>query len=627
MKQYTADIRIIALLVFFQFLGGLFQISATELSPVLNPVFEKGAYRTYSIQYRDENTTTIFPDRLGKKGGNSSTFMSALSFDGDLRVKDYGHVDGSKVYSLSFDSVRSRHFALNGHDVFNNAPSFIDTYKNREVYVSLTDSNEIERFYFSGDTSQVFKTFMTTVAQEIQVAARNDTESWDVQEVNQHGKGRVNYQISGRKGDRIELIKTRKNYDYPGLIEKDDHQDIRTDETVILNTRGFVEEIDKREETKISSKNGNETILDVRKTLQLRLTGNGEFDPGDFGKKNLTAMQAIRPGDPIEDAEQNRELLAKRASYLSYEEIEGWVRGFKPDKTNNRSNNSMFYRVTGFVELHPKSAENLADFCTNRSKKPHERILVMNILAAVGNSHAQKAMRDILSHEGMKQDTRQYGVMVQNFSFVDQKPEPETVGFLKGMMNNNTGYVSYSAAHAYGASIHKLYQGTNVEKKQALMLNKELLKKISQAKNDDEKAEYIAAVGNAGMIENNELLFGYSKSGTFRVRMEAVSALRKTETPKCRSHVLSVFEDSERAVQRSAIQTFLHFSPDKNNLKGIKSKLERELIEEANFYDMVTLLKKNRQKYPVLVNDCLKIMIRKKLRDPDLEARIRGMII
>jgi hypothetical protein len=70
----------------------------------------------------------------------------------------------------------------------------------------------------------------------------------------------------------------------------------------------------------------------------------------------------------------------------------------------------------------------------------------------------------------------------------------------------------------------------------------------------------------------------------------------------------------------------MHFSPDEKNIREIKAQLKAGKIQEANFYDMTSLLKKNIQSHPGLVKDCLKIMVRKKLKDPDLEARIRGMI-
>lgn len=58
----------------------------------------------------------------------------------------------------------------------------------------------------------------------------------------------------------------------------------------------------------------------------------------------------------------------------------------------------------------------------------------------------------------------------------------------------------------------------------------------------------------------------------------------------------------------------------------VTTKLETDVIEEVNFYKMTTLLKKHRHTFPELVNNCFKLMVRKKLHDPDLEARIRGMI-
>lgn len=143
---------------------------ATPDSPLL--ASQKGVYRTYRFQYSDENTTTIFPDRLGRKGSRASTFMSTLSFDGDLRVKDYGRVGNENIYSLSFDQVRTSRFGMNGHPVFDSPDQFIGKYRKQEIYVCVDGNNEIKRFLFPPKTTQVFKTFMTTAAQEIQVSIR-----------------------------------------------------------------------------------------------------------------------------------------------------------------------------------------------------------------------------------------------------------------------------------------------------------------------------------------------------------------------------------------------------------------------------------------------------------------------
>jgi|GEM_PF-2614504 len=594
---------------------------ATPDNPLL--VSQKGVYRTYRFQYSDENTTTIFPDRLGKKGSRASTFMSTLSFDGDLQVKDYGRVGNENIYSLSFDQVRTSRFGMNGHPVFESPDQFIGKYRKQEVYVCVDGNNEIKRFLFPPKTTQVFKTFMTTAAQEIQVSIREGKKSWTTKEINQHGKGVVDYRVKDTKGNHIELAKTRKNYDYPGLIAPSDKQNIRSNDKIILNREGFIEEIDKHERSTITAPSNKKNILDVKKTLSLKMIGKGNFDPGAFGAKQTSSMLAVYPGEPISDPKQNRELLAKQVNDLIYEDMESWIKNFRPDTKDNRANNAMFYRSSGFVKLQPRSAQRLADFAMKKGRTSGERTLVMNILAAAGTENAQAAMKNMLSDPNVRKDP-QYGVLIQNFSFMDVKPTAGTLEFLSGLMNRKKGYESYAAAHAFGACIHKLYKRS--EKEKALSLNNQIRKKIDGAISHDERAEYIAALGNAGMFENNRIVTGYFKHPNPRIRAEAVMALRKTETSDVRSQMLFLFKDKDRGVQRSSIQTYMQFSPDEKNIREIKTQLKAGKIQEANFYDMTSLLKKNIQRYPGLVKDCLKIMVRKKLKDPDLEARIRGMI-
>ena len=594
---------------------------SADSKPLLSS--EKGAYRTYRFTYQDQNTTTIFPDRLGQKNANASTFMSNLSFDGDLRVKDYGRIGKENIYSLSFDEIRTSRFALNGHGVFDDPALFIGKYKKHEVYVCLDDNHEITRFLFPRKTPQVFKTFMVMVAQEIQVSARQGKMDWSTNEVNQHGRGTVNYHVAGKKGNSIQLEKTRKNYRYPGLIESGDTQDIRLDDRITLNPRGFVEEIDKREKTKITSPSNRKTILDVDKTIRLRMTGAGTFKPGTFGPGQVSAMQSVYPGNPVPDDIQRQELLAKQASYTSYEDIESWVKQFKPEAKDSRANNAMFYRSSGFVKLQPRSADRLADFGRKKGRTSQERTLVMNILASAGTKSAQDAMKTMLTDPVVRKDP-QYGVLIQNFSFMDETPTRATLSLLEGLMNGKVGYESYAAAHAYGACIHKLYK--NREKERALGLNRLIRLRVAGARTEDERAEYIAALGNAGMFENNGYIAGFFRSPHSRVRAEAAMALRKTETAAVRRGMLNLFQDSDRGVQRSAIQTYLQFSPEEKNIREIKHLLDKEKIQEANFYDLASLLKKNQPRYPELIKSCLRIMVRKKLKDPDLEARIRGMM-
>ncbi len=596
---------------------------AAGMPPTHSLGSERGVFRIYRYKYSDENTTTVFPERLGKMKGNSSTFMSTFSFDGDLCVKDYGRINGNKVYSLRFVDIRSKHFALNGHDMFDDSSSFAEHLKKNEVFVSLDKNNEIANLHFLPDMPQLYKNFMMTVALEIQVSIKEGKKNWSTQETNQHGTGKVNYKITGKEEDRYRILKTRESYSYPGLIEKDDTQDIQANDKITVNTKGFVEEIDKKEESVITSKDKNETILEVRKTLQLQLKEKGIFDPSKFGGEHFAALQMVNPGEHIPDAGQNRELLAKQAAFLAYHEIENWIKNFKINKKDNRANNSMFYRATGFVELHPKSAEKLAEYAKQKAGTFREKLLVMNVLAAVGTEDAQKAMREILSDPDIRKH-KKFGVLVQNFSFMDKKPTSETLTFLQDLMNNHQGFVSYSAAHAFGACIHKLYKGE--EKDRALKLNQQLVSKVSTSKTGKDKAEYIAALGNAGMIENNSFLYGYFQYKNPKVRSEAVMALRKTETAESREKLLSVFSDPERSVQRSSIQTFLYFNPEEKNLLNIRDQLDKGLIEEANFYDMTSLLKKNLSVFPKISRECLKIMVRKKLHDPDLEARIRSLI-
>lgn len=583
---------------------------------------EKGTYRVYGFDYRDNNTTTLFPERLGQQKSGGTTFMSSFAFDGDLVVRDYGDLDGTSFAGLSFQDIRSNRFVLNGHDIFEKPSDFIEAYKNKEVLVSLNESREITAFYFPKDTTQLFKTFMTMVAQEIQVST-GEGDSWERTEFNQHGKGRVTYKKTGTAGGKTRVKKTLTRYDYPGLIEPDDLQDITMDNDITLDQAGMVETIHKEETTRIKAKNSGSTVMDVKKTVSLTKMAEGMFDSAGLSRDFLGGMQAVSPGEFITDEGQERDLLAKQASFLSYDEIERWIGVFKPDIKDNRANNAMFYRTTGFVELHPQSMDKLADYARTKAKTSREKTLVMNILAAVGNRNAQKAMRDILRDPAIQKE-RQYGILIQNFSFVDEKPEPETLDYLQDLMMNKKGFASYSAAHAYGAMIHTLY--TQDEKDRALSLNQPLLHKMESAGDVTDKAEYVAALGNAGMIENNPHIINLFQDPSPKIRSEAAMALRKTETPESRKVLISVFTDEERSVQRSAIQTCLQYKPEKTDLETIRSQLDKELIQEANYYDLVNLLTKNKAAYPDLTRQCLKLMVRKKLEDPDLEARIRGLI-
>jgi hypothetical protein len=589
-------------------------------SPAITP--RKGVYRTYRFTYSDENTTTIFPDRLGRKGGRASTYMSSLSFDGDLREKDYGMVGGERIFSLSFDAVRTSRFAMNGHAVFENPEQFIGKYRNFEMFVSVDGSNRITRFLFPDKTPQVFKTFMITTAQEIQVTIEQGKKNWSAGEVTQHGKGKMDYRVTGMKKNRVEIEKTAKNYDYPGLIAPTDRQSVDLREKVTLSREGFVENIDKKEKTTVTSPANRQTILDVKKEMKLSMTGRGTFDPGAFGPERLKTMLPVYPGESAPDPSENRRLLAEQASDLLYEDIENWIGSFKPDPKDNRANNAMFYKSAGFLKLQPKSAERIAAFARKKERTSGERTLAMNLLAAAGTENAQSAMRAVLSDPEVRKDP-QYGVFIQNFSFMDVKPAQGTVEFLSNMMTGKKGYESYAAAHAFGACIHKFY--TRSEKERALALNKRILMKIDAAATPDERAEYIGALGNAGMFENNRVLLSYFSDPVPRIRAEAAMALRKTETAEVREKVTGLFKDNDRGVQRSAIQTSMQFNTDEKNLRDVRNQLKRGLIQEANYYDLTSLLKKNRERYPALMKDCLKLMVRKKLKDPDLEARIRGM--
>lgn len=583
---------------------------------------QKGVSRTYRFTYSDENTTTLFPERIGQKGG-ASTFMSTLAFDGDLRVRDYGTVGPDRVYSLSFDEVRTSRFAMNGHTVFDRPDQFIRKYRKNEVFVCVDANHEITRFLFPPGTPQVFKTFMVTAAQEIQVSVREGRKTWSTRETNQHGRGEVDYRVDRLTGNRIELMRTRKNYDYPGLIDPRDQQNIRGGDRIVLNRGGFIEEIDRKEHATVRSPENGRTVLDVKKTVSLRMTGQERFDTGGFGEGRMASMVQSLPGQQVSDPVQNRELLAARVSGLTYEDIERWISRFKPDPKDNRANNAMFHRSSGFVQLHPRSASRLAEFGRKKARSSGERTLVLNILAATGTVGAQDAMRDMLADPLVRNDP-QYGVLIQNFSFMDTNPTSKTLRFLSGLMNNRSGFESYAAAHAFGAGIHKLY--TRGEKERALDLNRQIRWKIKGATTENERAEYIAAMGNAGMFENNGILFSYLRHPEPRIRAEAAMALRKTETAGSRKQLLGMFADPDRDVQRSAIQTAMQYNPDPAGMKQIRRHLKDGRIQEACYYDLASLMKKNMASHPGLVKDCLKLMVKKKLKDPDLEARIRGMI-
>ncbi len=252
----------------------------------------------------------------------------------------------------------------------------------------------------------------------------------------------------------------------------------------------------------------------------------------------------------------DRRLLEQRAEGFSSEQL---IDDLKKLGNGGRMPNHdrWLWQAVGRLRLQPETAAELERTFLDGDANTTRRMLIMDLLASAGTKDAQAAMLRLLDSEVVAK-MPEAGLLQQRLSFVT-KPEPETTRWLESRFERTQGEHRAAAAASLGAAAgHLAADGKTAE---ATRLNARLTSSLEAAKDGEARETLLAALGNAGLPQNRELLERSLHAAEHGERRAALLALRKDESPEATSAIIGAASDAELGADALRLLTQRDLAP------------------------------------------------------------------
>ena len=206
--------------------------------------------------------------------------------------------------------------------------------------------------------------------------------------------------------------------------------------------------------------------------------------------------------------------------------------------------------------LHPEACDEIAHAFVDPALGVRGRELATDVLAGAGSPRAQAALRAVLATPEAKADAGSYLRMLQRLTFVS-KPTRETTAMLRDAyaQARAADHVDEARAAAYslGAAaghLAKLGDAAGARENAAPIADA-----LKRAKSPDDERSLLAALGNAGLADDEPLVASFATNDDQGVRAEAANALRKIDSPEARATLEDMVDDRSSSVGRAAIES------------------------------------------------------------------------
>lgn len=281
------------------------------------------------------------------------------------------------------------------------------------------------------------------------------------------------------------------------------------------------------------------------------------------------------------------------------------------------------WQSAAVLRLQPELAGSLGELAARSDTQPKARALIVDLLSQVGHEQAQQALRGALDSEAVQRDP-DVALLVQRLAFVPE-PDAATVAYAQSLRSRDDGDRRNGATRALGAMAGHLGSQTDpAQVARGQHIVDDLQGELGQTADSAQRAQLIAALGNAGALASLPTLLAHSHDDDAQVRRAAASALRGHLETSSRQRLLQLIADPAIMVQRAALRALQHHSLDDGEQRSVATMVRERRVDPVN--------------YPMLVNtaervtsgearrDLLQTVLRAANDDPKLRGRIRGML-
>jgi hypothetical protein len=435
-------------------------------------------------------------------------------------------------------------------------------------------------FLFPPDTdNRVVMLVMEIVSQLQLTTGGNGGSQWRTEERNNSGVREFTYRRLEDGDDGLLRIE-KVPHGYLELWGRSAEQLSQKAEGSLLiarNHAGAVQSISGQLDLEGTWKDGSLPPWHSDVTVRLELVHGSERANAQCDSNLLARFRRVTLGENTLEAQAKQQALDSRIGGITAEQMRRDLlaygnAGRMPD------HDRWMWRVMGLLLRDPELARQLGELFKEDDLNDRGRRLILALLRGAGHEIAQEVLVDALSSPAAR-NSEVYPLMLQEVTLLTD-PRAAVGTFISEEYSRQSalkeeqdtephGY--YSASYALGAVAGKLKE---TAPDLARRLNGRLRSDLQETTCGQSRTHLLAALGNAGQVENVELLSSHARAdyGPLQ-RIAAIDALRKTQTEASEELLIGTLTDSSKNVANAALASLEQYELTAEQLQEIADQL------------------------------------------------------
>ena len=554
--------------------------------------------------------------------GTSQAAEGRLALEAELALRSFGREGDGWMLGASLESLRKHDVVLLGQPAFADAATAAATLTGHEARVLMGPNGRVRAVGFDKDSPPLFRHLLQALLTEAQVVVPMGATAagWEDSAATMLGTAPVRYGVTGP----LSLTRSRGAHSALHVLQGPElaqaRQQHSSKATSTLDARGWLEGLKAEEALTVSDAKGA-PVLAALLSLELELARVERFDVAGTALPRADVL--MRPGELKPGPDAERQALAQRVDGLTAEELLQTLRtsgntGRVPD------HNRWLWRATGLLKQQPELAKELATLFAAPETTGRGRALVMDLLAAAGTPQAQAVMREALDSRVARKDG-QFPLLMQRLSLVET-PEPESATWLarerEAATRRGEDHVRRASAMSLGAAAGGLWRTGH--EREAREHADALRRTLESARDAEERAVLVRALGNAALPEQAPLLRELSRDAQAPVREAVATALRRQEGPEATAVLLGLVQDPVVEVQRGALAALVDRPLTPDELGALLQSMLEDRTARGSDGLLVSALTPRLEESPRVAQALRHLLARSD--DGELQARIRSLL-
>lgn len=414
------------------------------------------------------------------------------------------------------------------------------------VYLAI-EKGRVQRMSFRREAAPLTKQLLEGMLRRLQLTlpSGEPATAWESSEPGLHGAGAVRYTRSGATIERA-----RDRYEDLTLVPR-----AGASRTSVRGTTRFelvaerIQSLREEETVTVGAPAGGVELVSTS-TFQYQMLapaqGSSENEcttpTDDLEVRSAQHLHSEPPGPKMIEAAAEGRTLA---------DITRMVGDF--ERSGRAPSSAEIVQSVALLVTHPEHATPIARLAIDKANGRHGRQLAMDVLASAGHDAARAAMRSVFEPGGITFDDAAFGLLVQRFSFVE-RPELVDLELLERLRSKAPRSAHHATTYALGSTIGHL---ARTDLPSAERFAARLVDDLGRAHRSDEKIPLLAALGNAGLARDLELVASYARDKDPEVRAQAATALRRQTDPRALGPLLDLLGDDSPRVANHALDAIV----------------------------------------------------------------------